>query len=119
MKKRLGVILATILLGGLASSQTPTVVLIQGNGIVHPGHETAHAKKGNTVRWGLDTGARSWYVIFTGSSPCDGGVKEFGSETGLAKTCSLQNAIPGTYKYSTSDRQAGTKHDPVVIIDPS
>lgn len=117
-RKRPGVIFAALLLGGSAYSQAVKTVLIQNSGVVHSGHETAHARKGDTVRWDLDTGAASWYVVFTGASPCDGGGKEFGSEAGLAKTCSVQNAAPGTYKYSSSDRRAGTKHDPVVIVDP-
>ena len=109
---------AALLLGGSAYSQAVRTVLIQNSGVVHSGHESIHGKKGDTVRWDLDTGARSWYVIFTGASPCDGGVKEFGTEPGLPNTCSLKNAAPGTYKYSSSDRRAGSKHDPVVIIDP-
>jgi hypothetical protein len=116
MKKRLGV-MAAALLGGLAYSQTPNPVLIGSTGVVHTGHETAHAKNGQTVRWRLDKGATSWYVIFKGSSPCSGGVKEFGTDSGLAKTCSIKNAKPGTYTYSTSDHRGGTIHDPVIIVD--
>ncbi len=118
MKKKLGVMPAALLLGGLAYSQTPNPVLIESTGIVRSGHEMVHANNGQTVRWRLDKGASSWYVIFTGpSSPCTGGVKEFGSASGLAKTCSIKNAPPGTYKYSTSDRKGGTIHDPVIIVD--
>jgi hypothetical protein len=117
MKKGFGAMLAALLLGGLAYSQSVNPVRIQGNGVVRAGHEVVHARNGQTVRWDLDQGARSWYVIFTGASPCAGGAMELGSEAGLPKTCSLQNAKPGTYKYSTSDRRAGTMHDPTVIVD--
>jgi hypothetical protein len=116
MKNRLRVILAALLLGGLAYSQTADV-LIQRNGVVHRGHEAIHKKKGDMLRWDVDQGATTWYVIFTGKTPCAGGVKEFGTEGNLPRTCSLQNAAPGTYKYSSSDRRAGTKHDPTVIVD--
>jgi hypothetical protein len=116
MKSRLIVILAALLLGGSVYSQTADV-LIQSSGVVHVGHEVIHKKSGQMVRWGLDTGAKSWYVIFTGPTPCARGVKEFGTEAGLPRTCSLRNAKPGTYKYSTSDRKAGQQHDPNVIVD--
>jgi len=116
MKKRTAVWTAALLLGGLAYSQTADV-LVQRSGVVHVGHEAIHKRNGQMVRWDVDQGATSWYVIFTGATPCAGGVKEFGTEAGLPRTCSLQNAPPGTYKYSTSDRRAGTKHDPVVIVD--
>jgi hypothetical protein len=117
MKAALGVAVAALVPGDLAHGQTANPVLIQSSGAVHVGHEVVHANNGQTVRWDLDRGATSWYVIFTGPSPCAGGVKEFGTEAGMARSCSLRNAKPGAYKYSTSDRRAGTKHDPTVIVD--
>jgi hypothetical protein len=116
MKSRLSVILAALLLGGSVYSQTADV-LIQRSGVVHVGHEAIHKRNGQMVRWDLDRGATSWYVIFNGATPCAGGVKEFGTEAGLPRTCSVQNAKSGSYKYSSSDRKAGTPHDPSVIVD--
>ena len=115
--KRLAMASATLLLGGLAYSQSINPVRIQRTGIVRQGHEHVHARNGQTVNWDVDTGATSWYVIFTGPTPCAGGVREFGTERGLPRSCRVQNATPGTYKYSSSDTRAGQKHDPDVIID--
>ena len=112
------VIAIALLLGGLAYSQSPKQILIATTGLVQAGLETVHAKNGQTVRWGLVKGAASWYVIFTGpTSPCANGAKEFGSDTGLARTCKISKAPVGTYKYSTSDHRGGALHDPVIIID--
>jgi hypothetical protein len=109
---------AALLVGGMAYSQTPNTVLIESTGIVRAGHEEAHARNGQTVRWAPAQGATSWYVLFTGaSSPCAGGMKEFGSAAGLPRTCAVRNAPVGTYKYSTSDRRGGMMHDPVIIVD--
>jgi hypothetical protein len=117
MKKRFGGLPAALLLGALAYGQPPNPIIIESTGVIHSGHEMVHAKNTQTLRWGLGKGATSWYVIFTGTSPCANGVKELGSAAGLAKTCSVQKAPAGTYKYSTSDRRGGTIHDPVIIVD--
>jgi len=118
MKKQLGVVPVTLLFAGLAYSQSIKPVRIQKTGAVRPGHEHVHANNGQTVTWDLDVdGAKSWYVFFTGPTPCVGGAREFGSERGLPKSCVIRNAKRDTYKYSTSDKKAGTKHDPDVIVD--
>src|SRR5271157_5315842 len=104
MRRRLGLIPAALLLGVLAYGQPPEhLVIIEKTGVVHAGHETAHARNGHIVRWDLGQGATSWYVVFPGASPCDNGKKAFGSEPGLTKTCPINHAAAGTYKYSTSD----------------
>ena len=123
MKKRLGVMAAVLLLGGLASSQNPSVpVQIDDNGAVIPAHQHRHVLNGQSVSWGRTSAGTSWSVQFA-ASPCANGVKAFGSAAGKPRTCVIvvHCAKPGDaaciYSYTSSTGPNQPQYDPDVIVD--
>lgn len=120
----LGVGAVAVLMGALASSQGQQVAIqIDDNGVVIPAHQQRHAKNGQTLRWGRQTGGGSWHVVFR-ESPCANGIKEFGTVGGRRQTCviSVQCAKAGdagckTYHYTSALSPNATPHDPDVIVD--
>ena len=65
-----------------ALAQDPHQLHIDNTGKVLPQHQQHHARKGDKISWSRESGAsKSWYVKFTGDSPCAEG-KQFGSAPG-------------------------------------
>jgi hypothetical protein len=112
-----------VLLGGLAASQPARVdVQIDDTGTVITAHQQRRVKNGQVVAWRRTT-TGSWHVLFR-DSPCQSGVKEFGTTGGLAQTCTVtvQCARPGDpgckpYHYSSATAANATQHDPEIIVD--
>ncbi|MBV8841417.1 MAG: hypothetical protein JO307_01280 [Bryobacterales bacterium] len=119
--RRLGVPVIAALLGGLASSQAPVDVQIDDTGTVIAAHQQRHVTNGQAVRWRRVT-TGSWHVVFR-QSPCQNGLKEFGTVGGRPQTCtiSVHCAKPGDaschYKYSSATAPGATLHDPEIIVD--
>ena len=112
-----------VLLGGLATSQSaPVDVLIDDTGAVIAQHQERHVKNGQVLRW-RRTSAGSWYVNFR-DSPCQDGIREFGSTGGRQQTCTItvecSNAgDPGcrSYHYASATSGNATMHDPEIVVD--
>ena len=69
-----------------ALAQDPHQLQIDDTGKVLPEHQQHHAKKGDKISWKRQSGAnKTWYVKFTGASPCAEG-KQFGNLTLTANT---------------------------------
>ena len=106
----------------LALAQGPHQLLVDDNGQVVPEHRQHHAKKGDKISWSRQTGAKkTWYVKFTGDSPCAEG-KELG--TGRRITCTVNARCdkagdPGckSYHYQSATTRGGSMNDPEIIID--
>lgn len=124
VKKRLSILAAALLLGGLASSQNQQVaVQIDDTGVVIQAHQKRHVRNGQEVRWGRAAAGGAWFVRFV-DSPCANGVKEFGSGPGDPKSCviAVQCAKAGdagckTYHYASALGRNQPTHDPDVIVD--
>jgi len=107
----------------LAFAQDPHQLHIDDTGKVLPQHQQHHAKKGDKISWTRDSGAnKSWYVKFTGVSPCAEG-KQFGSERGgscTVKAVCNKAGDPGckSYHYQSATARKAPVNDPEIIIDP-
>ncbi len=106
-----------------ALAQDPHQLHIDDTGKVLPQHQQHHARKGDKISWTRDSGAnKSWYVKFTGDSPCAEG-KQFVS--GRGRSCTV-NAVcnkagdPGckSYHYQSGTARRAKLNDPEIIIDP-
>ncbi len=96
-----------------AFAQDPHQLHIDDSGKVLPQHQQHHAKKGDKISWTRDSGAnKSWYVKFTGGSPCTEG-KRFGSGRGGACTvkavCKPSPSDPGR---PSANRDLPKRHGP-------
>jgi hypothetical protein len=106
-----------------AFAQDPHQLHIDDSGKVLPQHQQHHAKKGDKISWTRDSGAnKSWYVKFTGDSPCSEG-KQFGSGRGGACTVKAvcnKAGDPGckSYRYQSATARKAPLNDPEIIIDP-
>jgi hypothetical protein len=106
-----------------AFAQDPHQLHIDDSGKVLPQHQQHHAKKGDKISWTRDSGAnKSWYVKFTGDSPCSEG-KQFGSGRGGACTVKAvcnKAGDPGckSYRYQSATARKAQLNDPEIIIDP-
>jgi hypothetical protein len=106
-----------------AFGQDPHQLHIDDSGKVLPQHQQHHAKKGDKISWTRDSGAnKSWYVKFTGDSPCSEG-KQFGSGRGGACTVKAvcnKAGDPGckSYRYQSATARKAPLNDPEIIIDP-
>jgi hypothetical protein len=106
-----------------ALAQDPHQLHIDDSGKVLPQHQQHHAKKGDKISWTRDSGAnKSWYVKFTGDSPCAEG-KQFGS--GRSGACTVKAVCnkagdPGckSYHYQSATARKAPLNDPEIIIDP-
>jgi hypothetical protein len=104
-------------------AQNPHRLDIDDAGKVVSEHQQHHARRGDKISWVRRTGAaKSWYIRFTGDSPCAEG-KEFG--TGGRAACTV-NAVcskagdPGckSYHYRSATGRRARMNDPEIIIDP-
>jgi hypothetical protein len=106
-----------------AVAQDPHQLQIDDTGKVLPEHQQHHAKKGDKISWTRQSGAaKTWYVKFTGASPCAEG-KQFGSGRGGACTVKAvcnKAGDPGckSYHYQSSTARKAQLYDPEIIIDP-
>ena len=106
-----------------ALAQDPHQLHIDDTGKVLPEHQQHHAKKGDKISWTRQSGAaKTWYVKFTGASPCAEG-KQFGSGRGGACTVKAvcnKAGDPGckSYHYQSSTARKAQLYDPEIIIDP-
>jgi hypothetical protein len=106
-----------------AFAQDPHQLHIDDSGKVLPQHQQHHAKKGDKISWTRDSGEnKSWYVKFTGDSPCSEG-KQFGSGRGGACTVKAvcnKAGDPGckSYRYQSATARKAPLNDPEIIIDP-
>ena len=107
----------------LALAQDPHQLHIDDTGKVLAEHQQHHAKRGDKISWVRHTGAKkSWYVKFTGDSPCAEG-KEF--TAGSRAFCTV-NAVcdktgdPGckSYRYQSATARRAKLNDPEIVIDP-
>ncbi|MGP0071123.1 MAG: hypothetical protein ACLPWF_04220 [Bryobacteraceae bacterium] len=106
-----------------ALAQDPNQLHIDDSGKVLPEHQQHHAKSGDKISWTRDTGAnKSWYVKFTGASPCAEG-KQFG--TGRGGSCTVKavcnkagDAGCRSYHYQSATARKAPLNDPEIIIDP-
>jgi hypothetical protein len=107
----------------LAIAQDPHQLRIDDSGKVVPEHQQHHAKKGDKISWVRQSGlAKSWYVKFTGDSPCAEG-KEF--RNGRRTSCTV-NAACGkagdagckAYHYQSATARQAQLNDPEIVIDP-
>jgi hypothetical protein len=106
-----------------ALAQDPHQLHIDDSGKVLPQHQQHHAKKGDKISWTRASGAnKSWYVKFTGDSPCAEG-KQFGS--GRSGACTVKAVCnkagdPGckSYHYQSATARKAPLNDPEIIIDP-
>jgi hypothetical protein len=106
-----------------ALAQDPHQLHIDDTGKVLPEHQQHHAKKGDKISWTRDSGAnKTWYVKFTGASPCAEG-KQFG--TGGRGACTVKAVCnkagdPGckSYHYQSATARKAQLNDPEIIIDP-
>jgi hypothetical protein len=106
----------------LALAQNPHQLNIDDTGKVVPAHQQHHAKKGDKISWIRQSGAKkSWYVKFTGDSPCTVG-KQFNS--GRRTTCTVSVCTkagdPGckSYHYQSATARQAQLNDPEIVIDP-
>jgi hypothetical protein len=104
-------------------AQDPHQLHIDDTGKVLPEHQQHHASKGDKISWVRDSGpAKSWYVKFTGDSPCSEG-KQFG--TGRKGACTV-NAVCDkvgdsgckSYHYQSATARRAQLNDPEIIIEP-
>lgn len=115
--------LSLILMSPPAVAQNPHQLQIDDGGKVIPEHQQHHAKKGDKISWTRQSGAnKSWYVKFTGDSPCAEG-KQFGS--GRSGSCTVKAVCnkagdPGckSYHYQSATARRAQLNDPEIIIDP-
>jgi hypothetical protein len=106
-----------------ALAQDPHQLHIDDGGKVVPEHEQHHAKKGDKISWIRRTGpAKTWYVRFTGDSPCAEG-KQFG--TGRSGVCTVKAACNKagdrgckSYHYQSATARRAQLNDPEIIIEP-
>jgi hypothetical protein len=106
----------------VALAQDPHQLQIDDNGRVLPEHQQHHAKKGNKISWVRQTGAaKSWYVKFTGESPC----MEGKTIAGVRGACTVKaicnkSGDPGckSYHYQSAIARKSPMNDPEIIIDP-
>ena len=105
-----------------ALAQDPHQLHIDDAGKVLPAHQQHHAKKGDKISWVRDSGSKkTWYVKFTGDSPCAEG-KEFSTRR---KACTV-NAVcnkagdPGckSYHYQSATARQAQLNDPEIVVDP-
>ncbi len=107
----------------LALAQNPHQLHIDDTGKVLPQHQQHHAKKGDKITWVRDSGAKkTWYVKFTGDSPCVEG-KEFGARRKAACTVNAvcnKASDPGckSYHYQSATARQAQLNDPEIVIDP-
>ena len=119
----LAVALWTFAMCAPAVAQDPHQLHIDDSGKVLPEHQQHHAKKGDKISWARHSGAdKSWYVKFTGASPCAEG-KQFG--TGRSGSCTVKAVCnkagdPGckSYHYQSATARKAPLNDPEIIIDP-
>jgi hypothetical protein len=105
----------------LALAQDPHQLHIDDTGKVIPAHQQHHAKKGDKISWVRQSGAKkSWYVKFTGDSPCAEG-KEFrsGRRTSCTVTVCTTAGDPGckSYHYQSATAPKAQLNDPEIVID--
>jgi len=105
----------------LALAQDPHQLHIDDTGKVLPAHQQHHAKKGDKISWVRDSDAKkSWYVKFTGDSPCAEG-KEFRSGRRVSCTVAVCGSAGGPsckpYHYQSATARQGQLNDPEIIID--
>jgi hypothetical protein len=106
-----------------ARAQDPHQLHIGDTGKVLPQHQQHHARKGDKISWIRDSGAtKTWYVKFTGDSPCAEG-KQFA--TGRRGTCTVKpvcnkagDAGCKSYHYQSATARKAQLNDPEIIIDP-
>jgi hypothetical protein len=107
----------------LARAQDPHQLHIDDAGKVLAEHQQHHAKRGDKISWVRHNDAtKSWYIKFTGASPCAEG-KEFG--TGRRGACTVSAVCakagdPGCkpYHYRSATGRRAQMNDPEIIIDP-
>ena len=115
--------LSLIVMSPPAVAQNPHQLKIDDGGKVIPEHQQHHAKKGDKISWTRQSGAnKSWYVKFTGDSPCAEG-KQFGSGRGgscTVKAVCNKAGDPGckSYHYQSATARRAQLNDPEIIIDP-
>jgi len=106
-----------------ALAQNPHQLQIDDTGKVVPEHQQHHAKKGDKITWTRRSGAKkTWYVKFTGDSPCAEG-KIFAS--GRRVSCTVNAACSSTgdagcksYHYQSATARRAQMNDPEIVIDP-
>jgi hypothetical protein len=107
----------------LALAQDPHQLHIDDTGKVVAEHQQHHAQRGDKISWVRRTGAKkSWYVKFTGDSPCAEG-KEFGTGRGAACTVNVVCDKAGdagckSYRYQSATKRQAKLNDPEIVIDP-
>jgi hypothetical protein len=107
----------------LALAQDPHQLRIDDTGKVVPEHQQHHAKKGDKISWVRQSGAKkTWYVKFTGDSPCAEG-KEFRS--GRRTSCTVKpvcnkagDAGCKSYHYQSATARQAQLNDPEIVLDP-
>ncbi len=106
----------------IALAQDPNQLHIDDTGKVLPEHQQHHARKGDKISWVRQSGAKkTWYVKFTGDSPCAEG-KEFG---GKRHTCTVKavcnkagDAGCKSYHYQSATARQAQLNDPEIVLDP-
>jgi hypothetical protein len=107
----------------LALAQDPHQLHIDDAGKVVPEHAQHHASKGDKISWVRQSGAnKTWYVKFTGDSPCAEG-KEF--RAGRRTSCTV-NAVCNkagdkgckSYHYQSATARQAQLNDPEIVIEP-
>jgi hypothetical protein len=106
-----------------AIAQDPHQLHIDDTGKVLPEHRQHHAKKGDKISWTRDSGAnKTWYVKFTGASPCAEGKQFVSGRSGGCTVKAVCNKAgdPGckSYHYQSSTARKAPLNDPEIIIDP-
>jgi hypothetical protein len=105
----------------LALAQDPHQLHIDDTGKVAPEHQQHHAKTGDKISWVRQSGAKkSWYVKFTGDSPCAEG-KEFrsGRRTSCTVSVCTKAGDPGckSYHYQSATARGTQLNDPEIVIE--
>jgi hypothetical protein len=106
-----------------ALAQDPHQLQIDDTGKVLPEHQQHHAKKGDKISWTRQSGSnKTWYVKFTGASPCAEGKQFSASGKGACTVKAVCNKAgdPGckSYHYQSATARKAPLNDPEIIIDP-
>ncbi len=107
----------------LALAQNPHQLNIDDTGKVVPEHQQHHAATGDKITWVRITGKKkTWYVLFTGDSPCAEG-KEF--RAGRQTSCTVNVVCDKagdqgckSYHYQSATARQAKLNDPEIVIEP-
>ena len=107
----------------LAFAQNPHQLQIDDTGQVITAHQRHHARRGDKITWMRQSGsAKTWYVRFTGDSPCAEG-KILASGRRASCTVNVACSAAGdagckSYHYQSATGRRAKMFDPEIVIDP-